>query len=214
MIDYSDSLTIEQFNQEKTFVLEIIKKLDPQPNGAHVSITFFAEFVHHSMKFSDTQDLSTASRVIKDFNCAPPNKPEYENCMHSGKGLTKTHEALWSTNTTVFDEKNGMRPSYIPKNIVIVTDGICNCGGLGERFELQKVAKSLKKRSIRVVAVGILQKGESEEDLAKTLGYMTWTPDDTHLVKDSEKLDRSLIERLSNCSGNQYPQRYSIKLRY
>ena len=64
------------------------------------------------------------------------------------------------------------------------------------------------------MAVGILQKGESEEDLTKTLGYMTWTPDDTHLVKDFEKLDRSLIERLSNCSGNQYPQRYSIKLRY
>ena len=214
MIDHSDSLTIEQFNQEKTFVLEIIKKLDPQPNGAHVSITFFAEFVYHNMKFSDTQDLSTASRVIKDFNCAPPGQPEDQNCVRNGSGLTKTHEALWSTNITVFDEKNGMRPSYIPKNIVIVTDGICNCGNLGERFELQKVAKSLKKRSIRVVAVGILQKGESEEDLTKTLGYMTSTPDDTHLVKDFEKLDRSLIERLSNCSGNQYPQRYSIKLRY
>ena len=189
MIDYSDSLTIEQFNQEKTFVLEIIKKLDPQPNGAHVSITFFAEFVDHSMKFSDTQDLSTASRVIKDFE-------------RNESALTRTHEALWSTNDVVFDEKNGMRRSNIPKNIVIVTDGICNCGGLGEKFELLQVAKSLKKSSIRVVAVGILQKGESEEDLTKTLGYMTWTPDDTHLVKDFEKLDRSLIERLSNCSGN------------
>ena len=189
MIDYSDSLTIEQFNQEKTFVLEIIKKLDPQPNGAHVSITFFAEFQYHSMKFSDTQDLSTASRVIKDFE-------------RNESALTRTHEALWSTNDVVFDEKNGMRRSNIPKNIVIVTDGICNCGGLGEKFELLQVAKSLKKSSIRVVAVGILQKGESEEDLTKTLGYMTWTPDDTHLVKDFEKLDRSLIERLSNCSGN------------
>ena len=202
MIDYSDSLTIEQFNREKEFVLEIIKKLDPQPNGAHVSITFFAEFVYHNMKFSDTQDFSTASKVINDFE-------------RKGSALTRTHEALWSTENVVFDEKNGMRPRYIPKNIVIVTDGTCNCGEIGEKIELQQVAKSLEKRSIRVVAVGILQKGESEEDLRKTLGYMTRTPNDTHLVDDFEKLDRSLIERLSNCSGNQYLQRYTIKkLRY
>ena len=201
MIDYSKSLTIDQFNQEKKFVLDIIKKLDPQPNGAHVSISFFAEYVYHRMEFSDTQDLSTASRVIKDFDCAPPDRPTYPNCGRNGSGLTRTNEALWSTNNSVFDEKYGMRPSNIPKNIVIVTDGTCDCK-VDEETQLTQVAKSLKRRSIRVVAVGILQKGESEEDLKKTLGYMTWTPDDTHLVKAFEKLDTSLIERLSKCSGN------------
>ena len=193
------------------FVLEIIKKLDPKPNGAHVSITFFAGFVYHNMKFSDTQDFSTASKVIKDFDCAGPG---YQNCAVNGSDSTKTDEALWSTDKVVFDEKNGMRPSNIPKYIVIVTDGNCTCFPLGEKFSLEQVAKRFEERSIRVVAVGILQDEISEEDLTKTLGYMTWAPGDTTLVDDFADLDKSLIERLSNCSGNQYLQRYTIKLRF
>ena len=214
-------MSLVQFDKEKKFVLELIRKLKPRRNVAHVSITFFALHIIHYLNFTSSQDLSTIEKVIGNFSCEDPFEPNEEQiCNRLGAFSTRTHWALQSVNDFIFNEANGMRPD-IPKNIVVVTDGLCTCPPERAEEELGKLSRLFEERDIRVVAVGILQKTDNETEteinfkkLQKNLEFMTWTPDDTHMVDDFEKLDKKFIERLSYCSGNQFLRSYTVKFLY
>ena len=195
MIDYSSSLTSDQFILEKKFVLEVIKNINPRQDGAHVAILFFALDHVLSHNFSSPQDLSKIESVLEAFTCNTTG--DIDNCSNRGTAGTDTDFALELVNDYIFNETNGMRPDNVPKNVVLVTDGPCEC--IMGNESLLKTMEIFEQRNIRVVVVGVGQEDLTEEYLQDI--FKVKSLDDVFFVNDFEEINEEFIERVSYCSG-------------
>ena len=184
MIDDSYSMSPQEFEEEKEFLLKLIDELHPRPEGAHVSITKFSYLTVTPINFNSIQDEYLIKETIKNLN-------------FTNGGATLTHWTLDDQLNDVFNETNGMRnDSNIPKNLVVITDGACNC----KDHHLKERRDKFKSRGIRIIAVGIGGK-ENATDFRKHLHLLTDNKADVHEAASFGDL-KKFVENVSYCTGN------------
>ena len=189
MIDDSASLNDEEYEQEKKFVLDLIEELKPTRNGAHIALLQFSEVYLPEwlfpmiINFSSPQDLDSIIDTIKNLN------------QTKGRA-THTDSALNTSLHVMFKEENGMRPADIPKNLVIVTDGVCS--GFCGPEELRPYAKKLKEKNVRIIVVGIENEDFSEKKFNEFADALVYDKRDKMLAKDANDLN-NLVKRVSQC---------------
>lgn len=185
-------------------MLECIRNINPTQDGAHVAIFFFASDNVLAHNFSSPQDLATIEAVLENFTCNYTSNSVW--CDGKGSGGTATYYALAQVNNVTFNEMNGMRPDDIPKNVVVVTDGDCDCGRSSSNETLTWALERFEERGIRVIAVGI-----GNITTQPFLNRLATSPLDVFYANDTEELDETFIERVSYCSGTNNLKIDSIK---
>ena len=111
VMDESSSMSREDFELQKEFLVRLVNELDPRLDGAHVAIFKFAAAPTPILFFNDPQDCSSIVDMINKTQANPIPS-------------TNTDEALQFANDTIFTNETGMRPFPIPKNLVVITDGM------------------------------------------------------------------------------------------
>lgn len=190
LLDESSSMKDEQFEEEKDFLLALITALNPRKDGAHAAILTFSQFYEPDIyppikhNFSSPQEIDYIANIVTNLT------------QPSDNANTFTHLALEWARDYIFKEENGMRDSPIPKNIVIITDGVCDCGD----YVLTDLAEEFKKLDIRIVAVGVQGIDVATiEELSENLKLLS---NESYIAEEFTDL-KPFVEKVSYCSGNQ-----------
>ena len=188
IMDESSSMSKEDFELQKDFLVRLVGELDPRPNGAHVAIFKYAIDNTPILNFNAPQDRLTIEELI--------NQTEFKPAAD-----TRTHNALEYANDTIFSNETGMRLDPIPKNLVVITDGVCTC----RISDLTDWRTILEKRNIRLMSVGI--RGKELDTLSEKLLFNETisalaTSDDFIFYADKFDDIGNLVYNVSYCSGN------------
>ena len=159
---------------EKRFVMDLVRKLDLFPNGAHAAVTTFSSTASLVTNF---QDHTTND----DFESALESLP-------SPSGGTEIGIALDVALNEMFQEVNGMRLDS-PKAAVLITDGVSR-----STVDYAGFRNLFRGAHIKLLVVGI---GDSLDD---DLVELVETPDDLLLVTDFAALDVThFVEHTTFC---------------
>ena len=173
---------------EKSFVMDLVRKIDLFPNGAHAAVTTFSTTASLVINFQDhttTDDFEAALEALP-----PPG------------GYTEIGIALDVALNKMFQEANGMRLDS-PKVAVLMTDGIAT-----STVDYAGFRKKFRGAHIKLLVVGI--GNVNKNDLLK----LVETPDDLLLVTDFAALNvTDFVEHTKFCEPDACACKYNLKYR-
>ena len=173
---------------EKSFVMDLVRKIDLFPNGAHAAVTTFSTTASLVINF---QDHTTTD----DFEAALETLP-------SPGGYTEIGIALDVALNKMFQEANGMRLDS-PKVAVLMTDGIATSA-----VDYAGFRNLFRGAHIKLLVVGI--GNVNKNDLLK----LVETPDDLLLVTDFAALDvTNFVEHTTFCEPDASACKYKLEYR-
>ena len=173
---------------EKSFVMDLVRKIDLFPNGAHAAVTTFSTTASLVINF---QDHTTTD----DFEAALETLP-------SPGGYTEIGIALDVALNEMFQEVNGMRLDS-PKVAVLITDGDSN-----SEVDYPRFRKLFRGAHIKLLVVGIGNVNKNG------LLELVETPDDLLLVTDFAALDvTDFVEHTTFCKPDACACKYNLKYR-
>jgi len=159
---------------EKRFVMDLVRRFDLFPNGAHAAVTTFDDTASLGIKFSD-------HTTTDDFEVA------LESLPFTG-GYTEIGVALDVALNEMFQKVNGMRLDS-PKVAVLITDGKSN-----SEVDYAGFQNLFRGAHIKLLVVGIGNVNENG------LLELVETPEDLLLVTDFAALDvTDFVEHTTFC---------------
>ena len=93
------------------FVLLLAKKIGISENGTRMAAVVFSKYAKLEIKFSDHQSYESFEKAVL--------------AIDHPRSTTATLNGFEVALNEMFDEKTGMRPSEVPKNLIYLTDGSC-----------------------------------------------------------------------------------------
>ena len=93
------------------FILLLAKNIRISGNGTRMAVAVFSSDAKLEIKFSDHQNYESFEKAVL--------------AIDHPRGLTATLKGLEVALNEMFNEKTGMRPREIPKNLIYLTDGEC-----------------------------------------------------------------------------------------
>ena len=127
-----DSSPRYSFNDEKSFLKNLVKKLGLSKNGVHAAVTTFSSSANLRIKFSEISNFESAV-----------------NSIAVEVGTARIDLALQNAKDEMFLEKNGGRPS-VEKLLIFLTDG-----SQTETTGAKVLAQGIRDMGINVVVIGV-----------------------------------------------------------
>ena len=186
-MDVSGSVE-NHWEDEKRFVMDLVRKFDLSPNGAHAAVTTFSSTASLAIKFS-------AHTTTHDFEVALGNLP-------SPSGGTEIGKALDVALNEMLQEVNGMRLDS-PKVVVLITDG-----NSGSEVDYAGYRNSFQGAHIKFLVVGV--GSVNKNDLLE----LVETPEDLVMVNDFAALDATnFVEHTTFCEPDTCACKYNLNHR-
>jgi len=136
LVDSSSSIGDANFDLVRSFIINIVRQLDINPDLTRVSLARYnswAQTVFNFDTYSNKRDLVDAIREV----------PYY------GKG-TKTAEGIRVVTDQSLAQHVGWRENDVPTVVIVITDGRAKDADM-----IPKMARRLRRKVTRVIAVGI-----------------------------------------------------------
>ena len=176
------------WEDEKSFVMDLVRKFDLFFNGAHAAVTTF----------------SSTATLVTNFQEHTTND-DFESALEalpSPSGGTEIGIALDVALNEMFQEANGMRLDS-PQAAVLITDGVSY-----SPVDYAGFRNLFRGAHIKLLVVGI--GNVNENDLLE----LVETPDDLLLVTDFAALDVThFVEHTTFCEPDASACKYKLKYR-
>ena len=183
VVDVSGSVA-DYWDEEKTVVKEMAKKIDISTSGGHAAVILFSS--------SDTEHDSAELKIkFSDYD----SPAEFEGAVNSlplWGGGTNIHAGLEVAYNDMFNVENGMRSSAL-KTLVLITDGTHNEGSI----DFAQWGNDFRDSDIRIIAIGI---GDSvrKSDLLALVNVES----DFHFASNwTVLLSEAFINNITICNG-------------
>lgn len=163
LIDSSGSLTPFNYQNEKSFVKEVMKELAKSSSQFNAAVLAFSSDVFAVLDFSQKFNLKLFNDIVDDL----PHLQQF----------TRMDKALIYTSDYIFTALTGSRPE-VSKIVVLITDGA------NSKFPgfvpLRNASEPLKQKGVRIFVVGdirgvdiqeLLEITEREDDLILVKGF-------------------------------------------
>nr|XP_047141815.1 serine-rich adhesin for platelets isoform X2 [Hydra vulgaris] len=157
VLDASDSINPTTFNDEKLFVGNLVKNLGISENGNKVSVVLFSSKATEAIYCDEYQDEKLFNRALKNLTQSG-QYTNIEDGVDKGKNILQKRGC-------------GVQADAL-KLMVVFTDGAANIGNsvnpMNGSQDLANAAKSARYSGIKIIAVAVGKKVESDVLLALT----------------------------------------------
>ena len=144
ILDGSESLGEDGFEEVKKFVRGMIDSYEISSKGTHVGIVEFSEKARVAIPFDKTYDSEELKRLVNE------TKPSNKKAKNADIAFELARKKL-------FSEKGGSRPS-VPRLVIFVTSGKST-----GRTPMKNVVEPFRKSGVRVYVVTIGNQTDMEE---------------------------------------------------
>ena len=146
LVDRSGSIDKQNFEKVKSFVLNVIAGFDVSKNGTHIGIISYSSDAKTIISFDQFDDPNFDYEKLNDTIRDGLASPE--------GGTTRIDLALKTADEELFSDITKYR-SFVPKILLILTDGQQTKEGVMNRVDLAVATRKLSRKGVEVFVLGV-----------------------------------------------------------